>query len=163
MVNGKNDGRQEYAGSPNPAGSAWSAGTLAAAAAAYYGVQDMNCSEALLRAANDAFQLDLDEQGLRLAAPFGGGMGIESVCGALTGALMALANLYVEQRAHESDRMKALSAEFLRGFEKAHGSIICRELKDRYHTDAYGCREVVGRAAAFLETFLSSHEKERLR
>jgi len=129
----------------------------------YYRDQDMNCSESLLRAGNDCWKLGLEERSLRTAAPFGGGMAIESVCGALTGSLMVLANLYVEQRAHESDRIKKIAADFLQGFEKQHGSIICKDLKDRYHDDELGCREVVGRAAVFLEKFITDHNDERVR
>lgn len=142
----------------------YTAGSLAdAAVTRYYSDQDMNCSESLLRAGNDCCKLGMEEKSLRTAAPFGGGMGIESVCGALTGSLMVLANLYVEQRAHESDRIKKVAADFLQGFEKQHGSIICKDLKALYHDDELGCREVVGRAAKFLEKFITDHNEGRVR
>jgi C_GCAxxG_C_C family probable redox protein len=129
----------------------------------YYQGQDMNCSESLLRAGNDRYELALEEKSLRTAAPFGAGMAIESVCGALTGALMVLANLFVEHRAHESERVKEITADFLRGFEQEHGSMICRELKEQYHDDELSCAGVVRRAAAFLEAFITRRDTERVR
>ena len=41
--------------------------------------QDYNCAETILRAANDEYQLGLDEAALRLAAGFGGGMGCATI------------------------------------------------------------------------------------
>ena len=57
----------------------------------YYSKErDLNCAETILYAANDAYRLGLDKNALKMAAGFGGGMGIDSVCGALTGGIMVL-------------------------------------------------------------------------
>ena len=50
---------------------------------------------------NVAYKLGLDKEALKLASAFGGGMGIEDKCGALTGALMVLGKLFVKEKAHE--------------------------------------------------------------
>jgi len=136
---------------------------LAAAAVAYYEKEDMNCAESLLRACSDFYGLHLDGQALLAASGFGGGMGIQSVCGALTGALMAMGPLFVENRAHESDVLKEICEEFFGSFEQEHGTILCSVLKDRYHTEKAGCRETVRIAAEFTEAFIEQKRHVRIR
>ena len=67
---------------------------------------DLNCAEKMLYGANWAYDLKLTPEALKLAAGFGGGMGVESICGAITGGIMVLSHLYVKQRSHESNRIK---------------------------------------------------------
>ena len=55
-----------------------------------YGGVNLNCCERILRGANIAYDLGMREEDMRVSAPFGGGMGIGSTCGAIVGALMAL-------------------------------------------------------------------------
>ena len=54
-------------------------------AADYMAKNDYNCAETMLQAANEVYGLGLDERALHAASPFGGGMGRERACGALTG------------------------------------------------------------------------------
>ena len=79
---------------------------------------DLNCAEKILYGASWAYNLKLSPEALKLAAGFGGGMGVESTCGAITGGVMVLSHLYVEQRAHESGRIKVLTGEFIETFKK---------------------------------------------
>jgi C_GCAxxG_C_C family probable redox protein len=56
----------------------------------YYKEHDLNCAETMLYAANDVYGLELDKKALKMAAGFGGGMYIRSVCGALAGGIMVI-------------------------------------------------------------------------
>ena len=90
-----------------------------------------SCSQAVFGAFAEELGVDHDTA-LRLASSFGGGMGgTRSVCGAVTGMLMAaglkqgysdVGNLEVKT-AHYA-RTRAL----LEAFAREHGTIICREL-----------------------------------
>ena len=61
---------------------------------------DLNCAEKILYGANWAYNMKLPGEALKLAAGFGGGMGVESSCGVITGGVMVLSSLYVfSQRA----------------------------------------------------------------
>ena len=71
----------------------------------YGNTMDLNCAEKIVYGANWAYDLKLAPESLKLSAGFGVGMGVESVCGALTGAIMVLSHLYVKQNSHESTRM----------------------------------------------------------
>ena len=49
---------------------------------------DLNCAEKILYGANWAYNMKLPGEALKLAAGFGGGMGVESSCGVITGGVM---------------------------------------------------------------------------
>ena len=75
--------------------------------------EDLNCAEKILYGANEAYQLGLDKEALKLSAGFGGGMAIESICGALTASVMVLGRLFVKNNAHESTRIKELTMIYI--------------------------------------------------
>lgn len=129
---------------------------LAEIAASYYTPgHDLNCAEAIVYAANEAYQLNLSKETLRASAGFGGGMAVEETCGALTGAILILGVMLVQERAHESDRMKEVVAGFLQRYEKLKGTTNCQKLKDQYREeDPVKCRAVVMDAARLLEEVL---------
>ena len=90
------------------------------------------CSQAVLAAFAEELGMT-KEQALRVGACFGGGMCKAEVCGACTGALMALGLKYgmCEDGDYESQqRANNYAVRFLDGFAKQNGSYICRELLD---------------------------------
>ncbi len=67
----------------------------------------------------------------KIATAFGGGIGrCGSVCGALTGGVLAIGVKYGTNEPLLEKRLKAyeLAHKFYRQFEKQHGSVLCREL-----------------------------------
>ena len=120
--------------------------------------QDFNCAEKILYGANEAYGLGLDKKALKMAAGFGGGMAVGSVCGALTGSIMVLGNLFVVDKAHESTRSKDLVKELLANYEKEMGSINCEPLKEKYRTEKEKCFYVILKAAETLDAIV---ERER--
>lgn len=81
------------------------------------------CSQAVFAAFSEDFGLP-KEQSLKIGACFGSGMRKAEVCGACTGALMALGLKYGEDKAKSNETCE----KFLDEFEKENGSIICRDL-----------------------------------
>jgi len=112
---------------------------------------DYNCAETMLYAANDEYQINLSKQTMKSMAAFGGGMGIESVCGAITGSLAVLSIMFTIERGHESDRVKNLSIEFFQKFTNELGSDNCAILKQKYKRDDIGCNIMLEAAANILE------------
>jgi len=113
---------------------------------------DLNCAECILYSANEEYNLGLDSKALKLAAGFGGGMGIEDACGAMTGALMVLGNMFVVERAHESDRIKTLAKEYIEKFNARLGTANCKELKALYKKDdETRCIEIIKAASEILD------------
>ncbi len=67
----------------------------------------------------------------KLATAFGGGIGRSgSVCGALTGAVMALGVKHGTNESSLEKRLKAyeLAHNLYKRFEEKHGTVMCREL-----------------------------------
>ena len=88
------------------------------------------CSQAVFAAFSEQFGIT-EKQALQIGACFGGGMNKAEVCGACTGALMALGMKYgqvdlndMESRAAEN----AKAIQFLDEFKKRKGSYICRDI-----------------------------------
>ena len=98
--------------------------------ALYYFSQKYHCSQAVLAAF--AEELDITEkQALKLGGCFGGGMCRGEVCGACTGALMALGLKYGQSDIGDLEsRKKAnqVTEKFLDAFAEKNGSYMCREL-----------------------------------
>jgi C_GCAxxG_C_C family probable redox protein len=121
--------------------------------------EDLNCAEQILYGANKAYNLGLDKESLKLAAGFGGGMGIESICGALTGSIMVLGRLFIKDRAHESKKIKELEQELLAAYRQEMGEINCAPLKRDYRTDDIKCRNVIIKAAEILDGIVEREQR----
>ena len=83
------------------------------------------CSQAVLAVFCEEFGLSR-EQAFKSSISFGSGMRKGEVCGACTGAIMALGLKYGENKS-KSDEM---CVKFLDSFKKENGSYICRDLLD---------------------------------
>ena len=121
--------------------------------------EDLNCAEAILCGANKVYRLNLNSDSLRMAAAFGGGMAIESVCGVLTASLMVLGKLFVPDIAHKHPEIKELSKELFDNFEKEMSDIMCKPLKDNYRTEEKKCRDVILKAAEILDKIVARELK----
>lgn len=121
-----------------------------------YGIkEDLNCAEAILYGANQVYHLDLNQDSLKLAAAFGGGMAIESVCGVLTASLMVLGKLFVPDVARKYPEIKELSKKLFDTFEKEMGDILCKPLKDNYRTEERKCQDVILKGAEILNKIVT--------
>lgn len=81
------------------------------------------CSQAVFAVFSEEFSLP-KEQALKIGACFGSGMRKGEVCGACTGALMALGLKYGESKMDCNE----VCDNFLNEFKKENGSYLCREL-----------------------------------
>lgn len=114
----------------------------------------LNCAESILYAANEEYALGLDKKALKTMAAFGGGMGVEEACGAMTGSLAALGVIFVKDRARESDKIKRLSKEFIVTFKERLNTDNCKKLKDIYKDDKNKCEYIVVTAAQILHEII---------
>lgn len=128
-----------------------------------YGVDEgLNCAETILYGANIAYKLGFDPDDLKVAAGFGSGMAIESVCGALTAAIMVLGRILVDERAKGS-RIDELTKELFDAYTEKMGSIYCAPLKEEHRTDAVKCRLVVMKAAEILDEIIERETQQSLK
>jgi C_GCAxxG_C_C family probable redox protein len=90
--------------------------------------QGLSCSQAVFSAFATRFDLS-DETALKIASPFGGGIGRQGeICGALTGALMVTGLLRGNVTPEGKEETYRIAEELVKRFKEVHGSILCREL-----------------------------------
>ena len=115
----------------------------------FYLDEGRNCAESMLRAANDAYGLGLEERDFLLLRGFGGGMAVGGPCGALTGAVAALGRLFGEEL--DKLALHELIAGFIGEFEKRFGATDCEKLTPQYKKEDVRCFALVSAAAELLD------------
>jgi len=115
---------------------------------------DLNCAETMLYAANEEYGLNLSKEAFKTMAAFGGGMAIEETCGVISGAIAVLGIMFIVDRAHESDRVKNLTKEYIEAFKIKLGTENCKELKEAYRNDEVKCRKIIEEGAVILENII---------
>ncbi|WIW71253.1 C-GCAxxG-C-C family (seleno)protein [Anaerosinus gibii] len=122
--------------------------------------EDLNCAEKILYGANQAYQLGLNKDALKLSAGFGGGMGIGDTCGALAASVMVLSLLFVKERAHESSKIKELTQKLFSNYRDEMGDINCTPLKAKHCHPEKKCYSVIFKAAQLLDKIILEHKNE---
>lgn len=90
--------------------------------------QGYNCSQSVFSAFAPQFGIP-EKLALKLASPFGGGVARQGqICGAVTGALMALGAGRGSDLPSKKEETYRLGQELLQAFKSKHGSLLCREL-----------------------------------
>ncbi len=92
--------------------------------------KDFNCAQSVLAPFAERFGLE-EATALKLTTPFGGGIYHHGqVCGAVTGALLAigLAEGFTGEDISQKQICKDLSMAFLERFEVLHGALTCPDL-----------------------------------
>lgn len=123
--------------------------------------EDLSCSETILYGANKAYDLGLSKDCLKLSAAFGGGMGVENVCGVVTASLMVLGYLFVNDRAHKTPELKELAKELFGCYSKEMGSFDCKPLKDRYRTEEKKCYDIILKGAEILDEVVIREKRKK--
>lgn len=140
--------------------------------------QGYNCAQSVFGAFAEECGIDR-ETAVKLASPFGGGIGrMREVCGAVSGMMMAAGLLcgYSDPKAFdEKKRTYGMVQELAGRFREENGSIVCRELlglegKDTSatpskRTDGYyqkrPCSCLVECAANILESYLDELKEQK--
>ena len=126
--------------------------TISQCAKDYFLSKDMNCAESVLRAANDCYNMGLDESALKLSGGFGAGLYCGHTCGAICGGVMALSKLYNVDRAHKSPSLSKATASFMKQCSEQLEHFECRELKPIYRKDnTIKCADLVAKVAEILD------------
>ncbi len=123
----------------------------------------LNCAEKILYGSNKVYNLGLEGEALKMAAGFGGGMAVESVCGALTGGIMVLGKLFKSHGIENKEKLKEIVKEFIEAYRQEMGEIDCTPLKDRYKTEDDGCHHIIVKAAEILEEIIDKEKNVPLK
>lgn len=93
-------------------------------------MKGIDCSQVVLQAFEEELGLTREEA-YRMAAAFGGGMGIGETCGAVVGAMIVMGLTYGHcdtEHMEQKDIMNAKRAEFLQKFQDKYSCCNCRGL-----------------------------------
>jgi C_GCAxxG_C_C family probable redox protein len=94
----------------------------------------MNCAQSVFVPFAEEYGINL-ETAFKLSTPFGGGiLGRKEMCGAVTGALMALSLKYGKTGIDDingKERAYSKANEFIENFLEHHGYLLCRELLEK--------------------------------
>jgi len=93
-------------------------------------LEGYNCAQSVLSTVFEHWNGE-NELIPKIATAFGGGIGrCGSICGALTGGIMAIGIKYGTNEPFLEKRLKAyeLAQKLYKRFERQHGSVLCREL-----------------------------------
>ena len=123
--------------------------------------EDLNCAEKMLYGANKVYDLGINKNDLKLAAGFGGGMGVGITCGILTGGIMALSKAFIEERGHEGTLLKEIEAEYINTFNDKMKSINCDTLVEKYRDPETGCSALIFEAAKIFDNIMEKYKPYR--
>ncbi len=116
---------------------------------------DYSCSESFLHAANDYYNLGLEEKAFKMVAPFSGGMYIEGICGIITAGLTVIGLLFTENVAHDSKYIKEISTKWINEFQEIKKSTVCKNLKEMYRDEVIGCTNLIIEGAEIFEHIIA--------
>ncbi|WKY47119.1 C-GCAxxG-C-C family (seleno)protein [Eubacteriaceae bacterium ES3] len=119
----------------------------------------MCCSEVLLAAANEAYNLNLPGEAFKLIQGFGGGFYSEKVCGAFSGALAGLGAMYAKDRPTDMKEIKMAAKFLVEEFEKEFTTLDCDVIKAKYRDEITACDGVKCRAGLVLERVVTRMEE----
>ena len=108
--------------------------------------EGFNCAQCVLSAAGAYTGLDADTA-RRIAAGFGGGVRSGELCGAISGAVMALGLLEEDTRAAAAGAKDCVEA-----FRKQYGCVRCLELKGA----RVSCDELIAFGASYVENYANN-------
>ena len=133
--------------------------TGAAESAGNYHEKGFNCAESIFLTFRAIAVPDMNEDMVRLATPFGGGLGRSGcVCGALSGAIMILGAVKGRTSADVPRKQSyELSNDYHNRFSEKFGATCCRKLvKDEFGSkeQAAKCYKIITESAGLLMDFL---------
>jgi len=121
----------------------------------------MNCAEALLRAANDKYDLNLSDESFRMLQGFGAGFYSGRTCGAFSGSLAALGVMYTQERPSDQAKMTRAAKLLVEEFEKEFGSLDCEYIVAHHRDPVTACNPVKIRAGEVFNRVVEAMENSK--
>ena len=101
--------------------------------------QGYACSQAVVLAFKDIFNID-EETLTKLTLPFGGGLGrLRLVCGAASGVAFVIGQIYGDL---EKVKVYEITRTIMEQVEKVNGSLICKELLENGNHIVYNINKI---------------------
>ena len=114
-------------------------------------MKGIDCSQVVAGAFAEELGIT-QEEAYKMAAGFGGGMGIGETCGAVVGAMIVLGIKYGHfdtEHMEQKEIMNAKRAEFLEKFGKKYASCSCKGLLKHDIADPEGMQKILAEGLLF--------------
>ncbi|HHX36918.1 MAG TPA: hypothetical protein GX717_02940 [Clostridiaceae bacterium] len=115
-----------------------------------------NCAESALRAANDAWKLDLSDTGFDLMIGFGRGLTVESICGAVAGSVAAISRYYSVYSDRDNPLLNETVWNFIKTVEARYGSADCSVLRAKLWNESDHCYLTVRYVVDILDEIMAT-------
>ena len=106
-----------------------------------------NCAQSVLAASGKYTGLD-QETALNVAAGFGGGVRSGEICGAISGAVMAIGLIEKDKR-----KVAAMTRDCVESFRQKFGCVRCFDLKQ----NRISCDELIAYGAEYIEKLMNQN------
>lgn len=116
-----------------------------------------NCSETMVYAANEHYNLGLSKNGLKMAAGFGGGIFEKHLCGIVSGAICVLGIMFKGKTLNDENLLEITVNEFKSEFRSKYDKLECNYLLDNYYSEEKGCNDMIVHAAEMLTTIIDKY------
>ena len=116
-----------------------------------------NCAEVILNSSNDYYRIGLDEKAIKMIAPFGSGINTGKACGMLIGGAAAIGAIFTEDKPSKNLKMKKITQEWVKEFEKEFKHTDCIEVKEMNLKEGQGCGNLMLKSADILEAILKKY------
>lgn len=110
-----------------------------------------NCAERILLGANEAYDLGLQPQALRMTAGMGGGLGVGALCGPVNAGVMLLGCMYAKDVGLNSPDMRERAARLIADFKAREGSLDCAVLREGLENPREKCDGMILQVARWLD------------
>ena len=127
------------------------------------GEYDLSCSESMLYAFNEKYNLNVSKESYRMMAPFSGGMYEGETCGILTGGLAVLGIMFTNNVSHDSELLHEVVLDFKNQFLTTFQSKECNMLKAYKKTEANGCTDFIIEGALLLDEVIQKWQQDLIK
>lgn len=119
---------------------------------------DLSCSESIIYAANEYYELNLPKEALYMMAPFSGGLFEKELCGIITGCVAVLGILFTNGVAHKSEILEKAVIEFKSAFKEKYGTSSCNTLYEDYRDEIVGCDNLIYDGVILLQEIVTKYK-----
>lgn len=117
-----------------------------------------NCSEAILYAANEYYDLNLDANSFKMMSGFGGGIYEKHLCGIVSGCVAVLGILFKDKNTKEYPVLETSINELKAKFRSMFGKIECDYLKQNHADEINGCNDIIIESALILKDVVDRYQ-----
>ena len=118
---------------------------------------NLNCSETMLHAANEYYNLNLSKDALLMMSGFGGGIFEKHLCGIISGAIAVLGIKFKNKTLDNQNLLELTVNKFKAEFRENYEDLNCSFLLENYKNEENGCNDMIFKAATILKEIIDKY------